>query len=73
MSTNIGAMDRGFRVVIGLLLLSLLFLWEGWARWLGLIGLVPIATVIAGWCPLYALFGIDTRGSTPPQKGAPSV
>jgi hypothetical protein len=29
--------------------------------WLGaLIGLVPLATGMAGWCPLYALFKINT-------------
>ena len=29
-------------------------------RWAGLIGIVPLATGLFGYCPLYALFGFDT-------------
>jgi hypothetical protein len=41
-------------------LLSAVFLVEGNARWWGLIGIVPIATALAGYCPLYALLGLST-------------
>ena len=60
MTTNVGFADRVVRVLIGLALLSLLFLLDGGARWFGLIGLVPIATALIGWCPAYAPFGINT-------------
>lgn len=60
MTTNMGSIDRVVRVVIGLALLSLIFLLEGGARWFGLIGIVPILTAVIGWCPAYLLFGIST-------------
>ena len=46
--------DKALRILIGLALLSLLFMLEGPTRWLGLIGIVPILTVVFGWCPAYA-------------------
>ncbi len=57
---NLGSVDRAIRVVVGLALLSLLFLLEGNARLLGLIGAVPLVTAAAGYCPLYSLFGLRT-------------
>ena len=62
MTRNMGTADRAIRAVLGLALLSLLFLIEGGARWLGLIGLVPLLTALAGSCPAYTLFGVRTRG-----------
>jgi hypothetical protein len=61
MPKNIGDVDKIIRVIIGLALLSLLFLVEGNARWWGLIGIGPILTVVMGWCPGYSLIGISTR------------
>ncbi len=60
MKNNIGSIDKLLRILIGLGLLSLLFLLEGASRWLGLIGLVPLLTGILGYCPLYALLGLST-------------
>jgi hypothetical protein len=60
MTKNVGTLDRVVRVIVGLALLSLLFVLEGGARWFGLIGLVPLATALAGSCPAYSLFGIRT-------------
>jgi hypothetical protein len=37
-----------------------LFLVEGKARLLGLIGIVPLATALAGYCPLYTALGFST-------------
>lgn len=55
---NEGVVDRSIRVVIGLVLLSLVFvgpqtLW-GW------VGLVPLLTGLVGFCPLYKIFGLNT-------------
>jgi Inner membrane protein YgaP-like, transmembrane domain len=61
MPKNIGDVDKVIRVVIGLALLSLVFLVQGNARWWGLIGLGPILTVVLGWCPGYSLIGVSTR------------
>lgn len=60
MNTNIGTVDRLIRVVVGLALLSLLFVLDGNIRWVGLIGLVPLFTALIGWCPAYTLLRIDT-------------
>lgn len=60
MKRNIGNVDRTIRIIVGLGLLSLVFILEGNARWWGLIGLVPIATAAMGYCPPYAWMGIST-------------
>lgn len=63
MKTNVGTVDRVIRVVVGLALISLVFILEGSARWWGLVGLLPLATGLVGWCALYVPFGIDTCGT----------
>lgn len=60
MTRNIGPLDRSLRVIVGLALLSLLFVLEGNLRWLGLVGLVPLLTALLGNCPGYALLGLST-------------
>jgi hypothetical protein len=60
---NIGSVDKTLRIIVGLVLLSLLFLLEGNARWWGLIGIGPILTVFLGWCPAYTLIGVSTNKS----------
>ena len=67
MVKNIGGIDRILRVVLGLALLSLVFVLEGNARWWGLVGLVPLLTGLFATCPAYSIFGLSTcpRGSAP--------
>jgi len=60
MSKNIGNIDKVLRIVIGLGLLSLLFVLDGNMKFLGLIGLVPLLTAVFGFCPAYAVCGIKT-------------
>ncbi len=60
MTANMGSIDRIVRAIVGLALLSLIFLLDGGARWFGLIGIVPLATAALGWCPAYLPFGIST-------------
>jgi hypothetical protein len=55
---NEGAIDRAARVVLGLGLISLVFVGPH-SSW-GWIGAVPLATGLAGFCPLYTLLGIST-------------
>lgn len=57
---NVGSTDKVIRYIIGVLLLSLLFIIPGNLKFLGLIGLVPILTAAFSFCPLYAIFGIKT-------------
>lgn len=58
MKTNIGTLDRSLRIVVGLLLIVLSL--TGVIGLWGLIGLVPLATGIFRFCPLYTLLGIKT-------------
>ena len=58
MITNIGTIDRGLRVVAGLLLIGLSL--SGVIGMWGWIGLVPLATGIFRFCPVYTLLGIKT-------------
>ncbi len=58
MKTNEGGLDRVLRVVVGLGLLSLVFVGPQ-TPW-GYIGIVPLLTGVLGVCPAYMLFGINT-------------
>jgi len=58
---NEGSLDRAIRVVVGIVLVSLVFV--GPRTPLGWIGVVPLATGAFGFCPLYRLLGINTCGS----------
>lgn len=61
MEQNVGSTEKVIRIVVGLAILSLLFLLEGPNRWFGLIGLAPILTALVGWCPAWSVLGINTR------------
>ena len=58
MSRNEGTVDRVLRVLLGLVLLSLVFV--GPQTLWGLIGIVPLVTGLVGVCPLYSVLGIRT-------------
>lgn len=58
MTTNIHKYERIIRIIAGLALVSLAFV--GPANLWFLVGLVPFATGLIGWCPPYALLGINT-------------
>ncbi len=58
MKKNEGTIDRILRLVLGLGLLSLVFV--GPQTLWGLVGVVPLMTAAIGFCPLYMVFGFDT-------------
>jgi len=58
MFTNEGTIDRGVRIVLGIILLSLIFVGPH-TLW-GLIGIVPLITGLIGFCPLYRVLGMTT-------------
>jgi hypothetical protein len=60
MQSNIGNTERLIRIILGLALLSLLFILEGNASYWGLLGLIPLATAAVRWCPAWKLLGINT-------------
>ena len=62
---NEGTLDRTIRVILGLGLIALAFV--GPQSPFGWIGVVPLATGLAGFCPLYRLLGLNT---CPMQKKA---
>ena len=58
MSKNEGTLDRALRVVLGLVLLSLVFV--GPQTMWGLVGIIPLVTGLVGVCPVYSVLGIKT-------------
>lgn len=57
MKANVGGIDRVLRVVLGLVLIVWAIL--GGPAW-GWIGVVPLATGLFRFCPLYPLFGLSS-------------
>lgn len=58
MKTNVGGIDRILRITLGLaLILAAATNTVGWWGWLGV---VPLLTGLVGWCPPYALLGLNT-------------
>jgi hypothetical protein len=55
---NIGPVDRGLRVVLGIGLLAVAF--TGPQTPWGYLGVIPLLTATVGTCPLYSLFGLST-------------
>jgi hypothetical protein len=58
MKRNVGNVERAIRIVAGLVLVALAA--TGTVGWWGWLGLLPLATGLMGWCPPYALLGINT-------------
>ena len=58
MLRNEGTIDRALRIILGLILIALVFFGPQ-TNW-GWIGLVPLATGVLGFCPLYRLVGLNT-------------
>jgi len=58
MKPNEGMSDRALRVAAGIGILSLAFVGPQ-TPW-GYVGLVPLLTGLVGFCPLYAILGINT-------------
>lgn len=67
MKPNIGTADRIARIVIGLALI-LLAVTGTIGAW-GYIGIVPLATAMVNFCPLYRLLGMSTRKSGTTSAG----
>ncbi len=57
MNKNIGKTDKIIRIIVGVAIIAYGVMTNSW---LGLIGLIPLATALIGWCPLYCPLKIDT-------------
>ena len=63
MTKNVGSTDRFLRVLLGIGLLLIAF--EGPRTAWGYVGLLPLASGLLGYCPLYHLFGRKSLGTAP--------
>lgn len=63
MSPNIGNTERIIRAIVGIALIAIVFVGPQ-TPW-GWLGVIPLATALLGWCPPYALLGINTCGRKP--------
>jgi hypothetical protein len=61
MSSNVGGIDRILRIVVGIALLVWGFALSNPMNYWGAIGIIPLATALIGWCPLYPLIGFSTK------------
>ncbi len=57
MKGNIGSIDRLIRIILGLIIAIAGVLFDSW--W-GLIGIIPLATGLFKFCPLYFVFKFST-------------
>ncbi|MFZ4605943.1 MAG: YgaP family membrane protein [Caulobacter sp.] len=61
MKLNEGTVDRILRVIVCIAVLSLAFIGPKtpWAY----LGAIPLLTGLIGFCPLYAILGVNTCGA----------
>lgn len=57
MKSNVGGIDRGIRILLGVVIIGAGIFYEN--NW-GALGLVPLLTGIIGWCPAYLPFGLSS-------------
>jgi hypothetical protein len=62
-ATNVGDLDRGLRIAVGLALIAAML--AGFIGAWGWIGVVPLATGLMRSCPVYSLLGIRTCPVSP--------
>ncbi|MBF0583437.1 MAG: DUF2892 domain-containing protein [Magnetococcales bacterium] len=58
MKANVGGVDRVLRMVVGLAMISQVFV--GLTNPLGWLGVVPLLTGLFKFCPFYPLIGCST-------------
>ena len=58
MKLNGGGIDRILRIVVGIVLIGLAA--TGTVGWWGWLGVVPLATGLFRFCPMYRLLGMST-------------
>jgi len=71
MTCNVGGVERGIRIVVGVVLLALgAFAGLPTAGMIGayVVGAVMLVTGAIGFCPAWMLFGINTCPPKPTQK-----
>ena len=59
MNKNIGTADRWIRIIVGVVLIALAI--TGSIGAWGWIGIIPLATALINFCPLYRLIGFSSK------------
>ena len=59
MNKNIGSVDCLIRIIIGIVLIALTI--NGNIGVWGWIGIIPLATALINFCPLYRILGFSSR------------
>ena len=57
MKCNVGSVDRLLRIILGLIIAILGVVFDSW--W-GLVGMIPLASFLFSFCPIYYLMKIST-------------
>ncbi|MDR0776621.1 MAG: DUF2892 domain-containing protein [Azonexus sp.] len=57
MKSNVGGIDKILRILVGIALIAWALLGGPIWAW---IGVIPLATGLMGWCPLYPILGLST-------------
>jgi len=65
MKANVGFLDMFIRIFLGVVMIGMAFSGVFSAPWdmiIGIGGIVPLATGLMKFCPLYTILGINTKG-----------
>lgn len=65
MKLNVGTIDKGLRIIAGIVLIALTLM--GTIGVWGWIGVVPLVTGLMGYCPLYQVIGVNTCPTKPSE------
>ncbi len=65
MKTNVGSADRLVRIILGVVIIVLGFVFNSW--W-GAVGIVPLLTGLLNFCPAYSLLGVSTKTKVDTEK-----
>jgi len=57
MKKNVGKTDKVIRLVLGVIIAAAGIYFKSW--W-GLLAIVPVATALINFCPIYRIFGLST-------------
>ncbi|NLY63890.1 MAG: DUF2892 domain-containing protein [Alcaligenaceae bacterium] len=58
MNKNVGGIDKILRIIVGVVLIVLAI--TGTIGWWGYLGVIPLATGLFGYCPIYSIIGCKT-------------
>jgi F0F1-type ATP synthase assembly protein I len=74
MKSNVGGMDRAIRIILGIVLLVVAYLWLSGALMIiaYIVGAIALITGLVGWCCLYSVLGVNTcKAPTAPPPPPP--